>query len=108
MVTKEIYDRICAESPCGEQAFLRHLDSTIRFLESKYGKKYVYISQYQKPITINEDISVCEEYLPAIIDNIIFLITKDADRRTDAVVEADYAYKIVWSEKVRGKKFMGV
>lgn len=108
MVTKEIFDRICAETPCGEPAFLRHLDTTVRFLESKYGKKFVYTTAYQKPYSVNDDIPVYDEYFPAVVDNILFLLTKDTDRRTDAIAEADYAYKTIWGARVHGKRFMGV
>lgn len=108
MTTKELYDRITAENPCGEPAFIRHLDSTVRALESRYGKKYVYASAYQKPLTIHDDISVYDEYFPAIVDNILFLITKDTDRKTDFIAEADYAYKTIWGVMVHGKRFMGV
>lgn len=108
MTTKELYDRITAENPCGEPAFIRHLDMTVRTLENRYGKKYVYASSYQKPLAINDDISVYDEYFSAIVDNILFLITKDSDRKTDFVAEADFAYKTVWGAMVHGKRFMGV
>ena len=108
MITKELYDRINAESPCSEPVFIRHLDTTVRTLETRYGKKHVYETAYQKPTTINDDISVYDEYFPSIVDNILFLLTKDSDRKTDFLAEADFAYKAVWSAFVHGKRFMGV
>lgn len=108
MITKELYDRIIAETACSEPAFIRYLDSTIRLLESRYGKKYVYASAYQKPMTIRDDISVFEEYFAALVDHILFLITKDVDRKADFLAEAELAYKTVWGAGVHGKRFMGV
>lgn len=108
MTTKELYDRINAETICTEPNFIRALDTTVRTLETMYGKKYVYATSYQKPMTIRDDISVYDEYFPAIVDNILFLVTKDTDRKTDFINEAEYAYKAVWGAMVHGKRFMGV
>lgn len=107
MNIKDIYDTVTLSSACSHNAFLTHLDSTINYLIGRYGKKNVFVSDgYQKPRTIDTDVPIYDEYKAALCDNIIYLLTSNADRKTDFTAEADYAYKTVYSMRVKGKRIL--
>lgn len=107
MIVKELYDRVTLDTPCPKNTFLSHFDTTVRALIARYGRKYVIFRHqvYQRPITVEEDTPVYEEYFNAILDNITFLLTGNADRKTDYVQEAEDAYKSVGKAMLRGVKF---
>lgn len=104
MNIKSLYDTVVLRSPCSHNEFLTHLDTTVRTLSAQYGLSYVITSgTYGIPRYVDSDIPVYDAYYPAICSNILFLLTGDADRKTDYVAESDAAYKSVWSEKAKGR-----
>ena len=107
MIIKELYDKVTLAQPCNQSDFLTHFDTSVRSIVSKYGTKYVLLPDtvYTRPTGINDDSPVYEEYMNAIYDNILFLLTGSTDRKTDYVAEADDAYKTVWKRLMRGLKF---
>ena len=109
MNIKSIYDTVVLRSPCSHNQFLTHLDMTVRTLTAQYSMPYVVLGgkSYGFPRSVENDIPVHEEYYPAIVDNILFLLTGDTDRKTDYVQEAESAYKAVWSRMARGRTIRG-
>lgn len=104
MNIKSLYDTVVLRSPCSHNEFLTHLDTTVRTLSAQFGSSYVITSgTYGIPRYIDSDIPVYDAYYPAICSNILFLLTGDADRKTDYVAESDAAYKSVWSGKAKGR-----
>ena len=79
----------------------------MRAILARYGPKYVLIpgETYSRPAGLRADVPVYDEYMGAIYDNILFLLTGNGDRKTDYVAEAEDAYKTVWRGLNRGKKF---
>lgn len=108
MIVKELYEQIQRTAKSGQDEFIAALDMTVRTLISRYGVRYVCLpgQPYVKPEGVNDEIPICEEYFPAIIDNILFMLTGDAARKTDYVEEARDAYKQVWSRRMRGARFV--
>lgn len=106
MIVKEVYDRVTLDTPCKQNEFLSHFDTSVRALIARYGKKYVILPHqlYQRP-SINEESPVYEEYFNAILDNIVYLLTANPDRKTDYVQEAEDAYKTVSKALLYGVKF---
>ena len=108
MNIKSIYDTVTLRHPCSHNQFLTHLDLTLRTLMSQFGMKYVISGDsYCIPRSIEDDIPVFDEYYAAAVDNILFLLTGDGDRKTDYVAESSDAYKTVWSKLAKGKKIVG-
>jgi hypothetical protein len=107
MIIKEMYEKVTMENPCGQAVFMSRLDTTVRSLIARYGKKYVVFRHqiYQRPVSVEDEIPVYEEYFPAILDNILFLTSGNSDRKTDYVQEAEDAYKSVSKALLRGVKF---
>lgn len=107
MIIRELYDKITLANPCSQADFLTHYDTSVRSLQARYGTRYVILpgTTYSRPAGLLEDVPVHEEYMMAIYDNILFLLTGNGDRKTDYVAEAEDAYKTVWKQYMRGKRF---
>ncbi len=105
---KDIYDTVTLQTPCSHNEFLTHFDQTVRTLIANYRAQYVVLRGriYAKPRTVNEDVPVHEEYFAPIVNNILYLLTADGDRKTDFVAEADAAYRSVWAEKAKRKRIL--
>ena len=107
MIIKELYDKINLANPCHQADFITHFDTSVRAVIARYGTKYVVLpgAVYQRPGNMQDDVPVYEEYMNALYDNILYLLTGNGDRKTDYVAEADDAYKTVWKTLMRGKHF---
>ena len=101
-----IYDTCTHAVPMEQDAFLSRLDTTVRALMSRFQPHYVCRDRYVTPTSVRDEIPVYDAYMPAVVDNILYLTTGDTARKADYVEEARDAYKTVWSEKARGKKFV--
>jgi hypothetical protein len=107
MYVKDIYEIVQVNTPCTQPVFLAHLHSTIQYLLSKYGEKYVVLSsRYIRPVTLDTDIAVDDAYFSALVDNISYLVSGNEDRKVDFVEEAENAYRQVWKEKHKNGKFL--
>ena len=108
MYIKDIYETVEMTSACSQPKFLSYLDTTVKSLIAKYGVKRVIEDRaYVKPTSISDDLPVKAEYLNAIVDNILYLVTGNPDFKTDYIAEAEYAYKTVWNAAVKGLKMVG-
>lgn len=107
MIIQELYDKVTLTNPCRQADFLTHYDTSVRAIMARYDTRYVILpgTVYVRPTGLLDDSPVFEEYMNAIYDNILFLLTGNTDRKTDYVQEAEDAYKTVWKYLTRGKKF---
>lgn len=107
MIVQELYDKITLAHPCNQADFITHFDTSVRAILARYGTRYVLLpgENYVRPKGLQTDSPVFEEYMNALYDNILFLLTGNTDRKTDYVQEAEDAYKTVWKTLMRGKKF---
>lgn len=107
MNVKDLYDAVKLRTSCSQNEFLTYFDQSVRSLIAEYRAPYVVLKAriYGKPRSVSEDVPVYDEYYTAILNNILFLLTGDTDRKTDFVAEAVAAYKSVWSWKAHGLRF---
>lgn len=107
MILKEIYEKVQMICDCGPADFLAHFDTSARGLIARYGKRYVVLPRavYVRPESIEESVPVYEEYYGALLDDILYRATGNPDRKTDAVQEAEDAYKSVSKALLRGAGF---
>lgn len=105
MTIKTLYDTVTLTKPCTHNEFLTHVDTTIRTLIAKYGMNYVCYphSSYLAARYVEDDIPVYDDYYPAVLDNVLFLLTGDEAHKVDYVNNSDSGYKMVWRRKVVGK-----
>lgn len=107
MILKELYENVTHVQDTSQDAFMSHVDTTVRALMARYGEKYVLLpgTVWVKNVNIGADMPVYEEYFPAIRDNVLYLLTGNGDRKTDYVAEAEDAYKTVWRKRMKNRKF---
>ena len=108
MNVKDLYDMVKLRESCSQNEFLTYFDQTVRTLIGEYRAPYVVLTAriYSKPRTVNEDVPVYDEYYSAVLNNVLFLLTGDNDRKTDFVAESVAAYKSVWAGQMRGKRIL--
>lgn len=109
MNIKHIYDAVRLSLPnCGQNEFLTALDQSVRTYIGAFKMPYVVMKgqTYGRPMSVNEDIPVYDEYFAALLNNVLFLISGDTNRKTDSTAEAENAYRAVWSIKSRGRRFV--
>jgi hypothetical protein len=108
MVVKDIYEAVTVIVPCSQPVFLAHLDTTARSLMTKYGiNRVINDGTYAKPVNINGDIAVLDEFRNAVVSNILFLLTGNEAHKSDYIYEADSAYKTVWRRHMKGVRMVG-
>lgn len=104
MKTETVYEYVCKIKAVPQDRFFAALNYTVRELVSKFGADIVMESSVIYDIVrLKDSTGVREEFSDALIDNILYLLTGDADRKTDFTAHAQYAYHTVWNEKNRGK-----
>lgn len=102
MNVKSLYDTVVLTNPCSHNTFLTHVDTTIRSLISRYGMNYVCAGGYERAKSVEDAVSVYDEYYSAILDNVLYLLTGDDSHKVDYVNDADNGYKAVWRRKSHG------
>lgn len=108
MFIRDLYEAVNAIAPCSQPKFIAFLDTTAHSLMAKYGaKRVVNDGAYIKPININDDIPLKDEFRNAIVSNVLYLVTGNPDHKTDYVAEAEYAYKTVWRRSAKKMKIVG-
>lgn len=108
MNVKAIYDTVTRTVSTTQGEFITYLDATVHTLTARYGFQYVirHGKEYVKPPSVQTDIPVWDAYFMAIVDNVLYMLTGNSDRKTDFVQEADDAYRSVWTEQIRGKRIL--
>lgn len=105
MNIKDLYDAVIMSNPCSHNTFLTHVDTTCRTLIAKYGMNYVCVrgDEYVRARSVDDTVPVYDDYTPAVMDNVLYLLTGDESHKVDFINNSDYAYKTVWRRKSKGK-----
>lgn len=99
MDTFTIFDRVCAEREISQEAFLSHLNYTLAELCATYGEDKVMEGAPHPAEKVGDAVNVYEEYVPAILDNILFLTTGEVRHKTDFTAHAAYAFNTLWRKR---------
>lgn len=106
MLLKELYDRCNGISPISQNDFVSAVNETIDRLVAKYGARAVFKKGERATITrYDDECAVFDEYMPVLKDGILYIKTKDSDRKKAYEESADYAYRTVWAEKIRRRRY---
>ncbi len=99
MDTFTIFDRVCAVKEISQETFLSHLNYALAELCAMYGEDKVMEGAPHPTEKVGDAVNVYEEYVPAILDDILFLVTGDDRHKTDFVSHARYAYNTLWRKR---------
>ena len=104
MDTTALYDRVNRTASLSKPEFVAFYNDSVIYLVSRYREKYVCDGKHTKLARPDDGSNVYEYYSDAILNNIIYLKTNNADRKTDFIQEADSAYKTIWNESISKKQ----
>lgn len=103
MDTKKLYARACEVTPLDANGFLSALGSAVDFLTARYGDAVAARGREVRSAleSLDDDCGVDVIFTDALLNYLLFVCTKDKERRTFAVVEADYAYRTLWRARAK-------
>lgn len=104
MNTIALYDRVNLTASLSPSEFVAYFNDSVKYLVASYGEKYVCDGEYTELVKFNDGSNVFDLYSDAICDNIVFLKTGNADRKTDFLHKADQTYKYYWHKSIKKKQ----
>lgn len=107
MTILKMYEKINLKAPVEQRIFLNHYDDSVNELISMYGDNFVLIddAEYETPTTdIYGDSVVLPLYHNAIIDNILFMVSNEANYKSEFVRKSKDAYLNIWNDRAKGRR----
>lgn len=106
MEIRTIFERVNRYAAMPVPEFIDYYNDSVSALIARYDEKYVVASGaiYKHAAVISESSVVRDEYMPAIINRILYLAGVSADRLTMSVQEAEDAFKAVWRKRAYGSR----
>lgn len=104
MDTMKLYERVCERAECDHARFLSALNYAADELCAMYGETNVLCGARREAARVGQDMPLREQYGTAVLDDILYLLTRDERFKTDFCAHAEYAYRSVWREQSRGRR----
>ena len=102
MTILEMFEKISLKTPIEQRKFFNYYDDSVNELMATYdiviedGKTYA-------PITdLYDDNVVLPLYHNAIVDNILFMISNEAEYKSEFIRKSKDAYLSYWNDKAKG------
>ncbi len=108
MLIADIYESVNLKVPLEEKRFIHYYNDTVSELGA-YHPQFLFIDGYDDydPITdINSECTLRPLYIPAVIDNIIFLSGADTTGtyKSEFLRKSDSAYCKYWHDHAKGSR----
>ena len=105
MTLLEIYEKISLKAPIEQRKFFNYFDDSVNELLSLYDIVLIEGKAFEAPTTdLYEDNVVLPLYHNAIIDNILFMVSNDANYKSEFVRKSKEAYLKYWKDKAKSKR----
>lgn len=105
MTLLEMYEKISLKTPIEQRKFFNYFDDSVNELMSMYDLVIIDGKTYEAPTTdLYVDNVVLPLYHNAIIDNILFMVSNDANYKSEFVQKSKEAYLKYWKDKAKGKR----
>lgn len=107
MTILEMYEKISLKATVEQRIFLNHYDDSVNELISMYGDNFVLVddAEHETPTTdIYGDSVVLPLYHNAIIDNILFMVSNEANYKSEFVRKSKDAYLNIWNNRAKGRR----
>jgi hypothetical protein len=105
MTLLEIYEKISLKAPIEQRKFFNYFDDSVNELLSLYDIVLIEDKEYEAPTTdLYADNVVLPLYHNAIVDNILFMISNDANYKSEFIRKSKDAYLRYWNDKAKGKR----
>lgn len=105
MTLLEMYEKISLKTPIEQRKFFNYFDDSVNELMSMYDLVIIDGKTYEAPTTdLYVDNVVLPLYHNAIIDNILFMVSNDANYKSEFVRKSKEAYLKYWKDKAKSKR----
>lgn len=101
-----IYEKVSLKAPIEQRKFFNYFDDSVNELLSLYnGYVIAEDKKFEAPTTdLYVDNVVLPLYHNAIIDNILFMVTEDANYKSEFIRKSKDAYLKYWNDKAKGRR----
>lgn len=109
MTILEIFEKVNLVVPLEQRRFFNYLSDSIEELLSLYGGYTVDFvlkkcGEYLPPVSLSDENPVLPLYHNSIVDNILFLSTKDQNYKTEFIRKSRLAFLTYWNENAKGRR----
>ncbi len=105
MTILNIYEKVSLKTPIEQRAFFNYYDDSVKELLSLYDLVIVEGKTYEAPtVDLYSDNVVLPLYHNAIVDNILFAVSGDANYKSEFIRKSKDAYLKYWNDKAKGKR----
>ena len=104
MILRKIYEKVNLVVPLEERRFFNYFEDSVEELEAAYSGFVIKNGmEYIPPITLDDFNAVRDLYSDAIVDNIIFMATKEEYYKSEFLRKAKTAYLKYWTDNAKGR-----
>jgi hypothetical protein len=101
MTALDIYESVNLINPLSQRKFLENLNSTLIEIKSSYETQHKELIEIS---SINDTVDIETLYKDCIIDNILFLATRNNEFKGEFIRKARDVSLNVWNKKAKGIK----
>ena len=103
MTLLEMYEKISLKAPIEQRKFFNYFDDSVNELMAMYDIVIAEGKTYESPTTdLYSDNVVLPLYHNAIVDNILFMISNEAEFKSEFIRKSKDAYLKYWKDKAKG------
>ena len=103
MTLLEMYEKISLKAPIEQRKFFNYFDDSVNELMSMYDIVIAEGKTFEAPTTdLYGDNVVLPLYHNAIVDNILYMISNEADYKSEFIRKSKDAYLKYWKDKAKG------
>ena len=108
MKTREIFEKVNLIYPVEQRRFFNLLNDTISELGGLYGEvpKLLYTeAEEPEPVTsLDCEIGILPLYQNAVVDNLLFFLTKEESYKNEFLRKSQAAYLKYWNTNAKGRR----
>lgn len=103
MTLLEMYEKVSLKAPIEQRKFFNYYDDSVNELLALYDIVLIEGESFEAPTTdLYADNVVLPLYHNAIVDNILFMISEDANYKSEFIRKSKDAYLKYWRDKAKG------
>lgn len=104
MTILEMYEKISLKTPIEQRKFFNYYDDSVNELLATYDIVIEDDKTYAPITDLYEDNVVLPLYHNAIVDNILFMISNEAEYKSEFIRKSKDAYLKYWKDKAKGAR----
>ena len=103
MTLLKMYEKVSLKAPIEQRKFFNYYDDSVNELLALYDIVLIEGESFEAPTTdLYADNVVLPLYHNAIVDNVLFMISEDANYKSEFIRKSKEAYLKYWRDKAKG------